>query len=50
MPFKTFAHGGAIRLAMDRPGDDLGIVVQRPDERMLIQKWQRLLLRDFALE
>jgi hypothetical protein len=23
MPFKTFAHGGAIRLAMDRPRDEL---------------------------
>jgi len=56
MPFKTFAHGGAgtvrsmVGLAMDRPGDDLGIVIQRPKERMLVQKRHRLLLRGLTLQ
>src|SRR6266576_2259590 len=50
MPLKTFAHGGAIHLAMDRPSDDLGIVIQRPDERMLVEERQRFLLRCLALE
>jgi hypothetical protein len=50
MPLKTFAQGGAICLAMDRPGDDLGIVIQRPDKRMLVEKRQRFLLRCLALE
>ena len=50
MPFKTFAHGGAIRLAMDRPGDDLGVVVQRADQRMFVQKRQWFLFGVLALE
>ena len=50
MPYKTFAHGGAICLAMDRPRDDCGVVVQRPNERMLVQKRQRLLLGRLALQ
>ncbi len=35
---------------MDRPRDDLGVVVQRPDQRMLIEKRQRLLLGRLALQ
>ena len=50
MPPKTFAHGGATWLAMDRPRDELGIVVERTDQRMFIEKRQRLLLRRFTLE
>lgn len=45
MPGKTFAHGGAICLAMERLGDDRGIIVQRPNDRMLFEKRQRSLLR-----
>ena len=43
MPLKTFAHGGAICLAMDRPSDDGGIIVERTDDRVLVQKRQVLL-------
>ena len=43
MPPKTYAHGGAIRLALDRPGDDGGVIVQRSNQRMLVQKRQRFL-------
>ena len=50
MPFKTFAHGGAIGLAMDRPCDDGPIIIERPNERMLIEKRQRLLHGRLALE
>ena len=45
MPGKTFAHGRATALAMDRPRDDLGVIVQRADDRVLVQKRQRLLPR-----
>jgi hypothetical protein len=45
MPCKTFAHGGVILLAMDRPRDERGIISQRPNDRMLVEKRQRLLRR-----
>ena len=50
MPVKTFAHGRATCLAMDRPGDDGRIIIQWPNERMLIEKRQRLLLGRLAFE
>ena len=50
MPFQTFAHGGAICLAMDRPGDDGPIIIERPNERMLIEKRQGLLKIALALQ
>ena len=50
MPFKTFAHGRAICLALDRPRDDRGVFVERPDDRMLVQERQRLLLVRVALQ
>ena len=50
MPRKTFTHGGATVLAMDRPGDQRGIIVERANDRMLVQEWQRLLARRRALQ
>jgi hypothetical protein len=51
MPVKTFAHGRAIYcLAMDRPCDDGRIIIQWPNQRMLIEKRQRLLLGRLAFE
>lgn len=41
MPFKTFAHGGAIRLAMDRLPHERGIIIERTNERMFVKEWQR---------
>ena len=35
---------------MDRLRDDGGIIVQRPDDRMLVQERQRLLLGRLALQ
>jgi hypothetical protein len=43
MPFQTFAHGGAICLAMERLSDDGGVVIQRPNQRMFFQEGKRLL-------
>lgn len=40
---KTFAHGWATLAAMDRPRDHGGIVVERPDDRVLRQELERLL-------
>ena len=37
-------------LAMDRPRDDGGVIVQRPNDRMLVQERQRLLLGRLALQ
>ena len=56
MPFQTFAHGGAIGhraqrgRAMDRPGDDGPIIIERPNERMLIEKRQGFLKIALALQ
>jgi putative SOS response-associated peptidase YedK len=50
MPRKTFAQGRAICLAMDRPRDDRGIISERPNDRMLVQKRQRLLCRRLMLQ
>ena len=50
MPFKTFAQGGAICLAMDRPRDDSGVIIQRSNERMLIQERQRFLQVSLPLQ
>jgi len=40
---KTFAQGWATLAAMDRPSDHSGIVVERPDDRMLGEELERLL-------
>lgn len=48
MPPQTFAQGGAICLAMDRPRHHRGIILQRADNRMLFQKGERLLFRCLA--
>ena len=48
VPPKTFAQGWATALAMDRPDDDLGVIVERADNGMLIEKRQRLLRRGVA--
>lgn len=48
MPHKTFAHGGAILVAMDRPRNHSGVIIQRTNERMLVQERQRFLLGGFA--
>ena len=45
VPLKTFAQGWATALAMDRPDDDLGVIIERADDGMLFQKRQRLLRR-----
>jgi hypothetical protein len=50
MPRQTFAHGGAILLAMERPGDERRVIVQRPNDRMLVEERQRLLRRRLMLE
>lgn len=56
MPYKTFAHGGAgtvrsmVRLAMERPGNERGIISQRPNDRMLVEERQRLLRRRLMLQ
>ena len=50
MPVKTFAHGGATRLAMDRASDDLRVIFERTDDGMLVEKRQVLLLRRGALQ
>lgn len=40
---KTFAQGWATLAAMDRPSDHGGIVIERPDDRMLGEKLEWLL-------
>ena len=40
---KTFAHGWATLAAMDRPRDHSGIVLERPDDRMLGEELEWLL-------
>ena len=44
MPPQTFAHGGAIRLAMERPRDDVAVISERANDRMLLQERQWFLL------
>lgn len=41
MPLKTFAHGRAIRLAMDRLRYQRGIIIERTNERMFVEERQR---------
>jgi hypothetical protein len=50
MPDKTFAQGWATVLAMDRAGDERGVIRQRPDDGMLLQERQRLLRRRLMLK
>ena len=50
MPRKTFAHGGAIRLAMDRSRDERRVISERSNNRMLVQERQRLLRRRLMLQ
>ena len=50
MPFKTFAHGGAIFLAMDRPCDELRIIIERTNDGVLFQKGERHLPSRLSLE
>ncbi len=50
MPFQTFAHGGATRLALERLMDDRAVVGQRANQRMLFQERQRFLLRRLTPE
>jgi hypothetical protein len=56
MPRKTFAQGRAgtvrsmVRLAMDRPRDQLRVIVKRADDRMLFEKGQRRLRHGLTLE
>ena len=40
---QTFAQGWATLAAMDRPSDHGGIVIERPDDRMLGEKLEWLL-------
>ena len=43
MASKTFAQGWATLAAMDRPSDHGGVVVERPNDRVLGEKLERLL-------
>lgn len=48
VPLKTFAQGWATPRAMDRPGDDLAVIIHRADDRVLVEKRQRLLRQRIA--
>ncbi len=41
---KTFAQGWATLAAMDRPSDHGGIVIERPNDRVLSEELEWLLL------